>query len=98
MWTANRSAMLGYVENALTGVRGLVTDNRGRPVRAAVRVLGVPRLGADVTSDAVVGDYHRMLLPGTFRLQFSADGYALIERDVVVPAQGFVRVDVVLSR
>jgi hypothetical protein len=98
MWTANRSAMLGYIETSLTGVHGLVTDNRGRPLRASVQVLGLASVGADVSSDDSVGDYHRMLLPGAYRLRFFADGYAPVERDVIVPAQGSARIDVVLSR
>lgn len=73
LWSNNRDSMLAYMELCLEGVRGLVTDsNNGLPVDATVRVTGIDH---DVFTDPDVGDYYRMLLPGTYSLQFSADGY-----------------------
>ncbi len=72
-WDDNRQSMLAYMETCLIGVRGLVTDaNSGVPLAATVRVVGRDH---DVFSDPDVGDYHRMLLPGTYDLEFEADGY-----------------------
>jgi hypothetical protein len=98
VWTANRTAMLAYAEHALTGVRGLVTNKASAPLPATIRVLGIPAVGADVATDPVVGDYHRMLLPGTYQLHFEAPGYMPVDRTVTVPAQGAARLDVVLTR
>ena len=73
LWNNNRDSMLAYMELCLEGVRGVVTDSQtGLPVDATVRVTGINH---DVFTDSDVGDYHRMLLPGTYSLQFSADGY-----------------------
>ncbi len=96
LWDDNRSAMLAYLQSAEMGVRGLVTDAAsGLPVSAAVRVEGRDH---NVFTDPDVGDYHRMLLPGTYDLRFTAPGYlpAVVE-DVSVSAGVPTRLDVELS-
>ena len=73
LWNDNRASMLAYMEAALTGVRGLVTDRvSGQPVQATVRVVGIDHA---VFTDPDVGDYQRLLLAGNYDLRFSADGY-----------------------
>ncbi len=72
-WDANREAMLWWMRRALTGVRGLVYDAvTGQPLDATVDVM---EIGKPVRTDPDVGDYHRLLLPGTWTLVCSADGY-----------------------
>jgi len=72
-WDANREAMLWWMRRALTGVRGLVYDAvTGQPLDATVDVL---EIGKPVRTDPDVGDYHRLLLPGTWTLHCSAEGY-----------------------
>ena len=72
-WSQNRESMLAYLEWVLRGVRGVIRDAQtGQPVSGAVRTEGFHHL---VFSDAVVGDYHRVLLPGTYTLWFYAPGY-----------------------
>ncbi len=72
-WDDNREAMLAYMGQCHRGIRGLVTDAiTGQPLAATV---SVPEIGKDVYTDPDVGDYHRMLLPGIYTVQFSADGY-----------------------
>lgn len=73
LWDDNREAMLAYIESAQIGVRGIVTDAQtGLPVYAKILVQGNTQ---PVFTDPGVGDYHRMLLPGTYTLQISAPGY-----------------------
>ncbi len=75
-WTYNRSALLNYLENALYGIRGIITDaSTGNPLRAKVRLLGHDFDSSEVYSDAAVGDYHRMIDPGTYNIEYSAPGY-----------------------
>jgi len=72
-WTNNKDAMLWWMQRALTGVRGLVTDaTTGLPLDATVDVLEISK---PLHTDPQVGDYHRMLLPGTYTLRCSATGY-----------------------
>lgn len=73
LWNDNRASMLAYMEECLTGTRGIVTDSvTGAPLAATVRAQGIVH---DVYTDPDIGDYHRMLLPGTYNLRFSAPGY-----------------------
>ena len=73
LWNDNRASMLAYMEKSLTGVRGLVTDSvSGLPVEAKIRIVGVNH---DIYTDPDVGDYHRLALPGTYSVLFSAEGY-----------------------
>lgn len=72
-WNNNRESMLAYMERVHTGVRGVVTDSRsGLPLSATVEVELRDR---PVFTDPEVGDYHRLLLPGTYTLTFSASGH-----------------------
>lgn len=103
LWQANAGAMLDYLEHAQQGVRGIVTDNNGLAVGAEVEVLehqacDAARCAANATTDLPVGDYHRMLLSGTYRLRFSAQGYTPVERTVVVNDGTATRLDVVMRK
>jgi carboxypeptidase D len=95
-WSQNQESMLAYLEWSLRGVRGILRNARTRqPVGGAVRVEGYPHL---VFSDPAVGDYHRILLPGTYTLWFYAPGY--VPRripGVVVSSGSATRVDVALQ-
>lgn len=93
----NRESMLAYLEAVHIGVRGTVTDGAtGLPVYAEVRVEGNAQ---PVFTDPDVGDYHRMLLPGTYTLTYAAPRYAArTVKDVVVNADEATRVDVELTQ
>ncbi|MDM7914085.1 MAG: M14 family zinc carboxypeptidase [Candidatus Eisenbacteria bacterium] len=72
-WSQNRDAMLYYMSRTLTGVGGIVTDaNTGLPLDATVDVV---EIGKTIRTDPDAGDYHRLLLPGTYTLQVEAAGY-----------------------
>lgn len=73
LWEQNRESMLSYLERVHFGARGAVTDLfTGAPLWAKVTVDNNPQ---PVFTDPDVGDYHRMLLAGTYALTFVADGY-----------------------
>lgn len=75
-WNYNRDALLDYLENALYGIKGLVTDyDSGDPLTAMVTVLNHDLDSSQVRTDPEVGDYHRMIASGMYDLQFTADGY-----------------------
>ena len=91
-WNNNRESMLAYIETSLIGVRGIVTGSGGAPVAATVTVAG---RNHPIYTDPDVGDYHRMLLPGTYSLTFTAAGYDPITVDnVVVNSGAATRLDV----
>ncbi|MFQ5590788.1 MAG: M14 family zinc carboxypeptidase [Phycisphaerae bacterium] len=94
-WNDNRESMLAYIETCLMGVRGIVTDAlTGDPVDASVIVAGRDHR---VFTDPDVGDYHRMLLPGSYDLTFEAlDHDPHTEYGVVVLGGNATRLDVAL--
>lgn len=95
LWNNNRESMLSYMEKAQIGVRGRVTDSvSGAPVFATVRIAGRDH---NVFTDPDVGDYHRLILPGTYELEFTAQGYDQQTVAGVVVADGTAtRIDVAL--
>jgi len=95
-WSQNRNSLLAYMDTALIGVRGLVTDAAtGEPLDATVTVVGRDHA---VYTDPDVGDYHRMLLPGTYNLTFTAAGYgSKTINNVVVNNGPATRLDVTMA-
>ncbi len=88
--------MLAYLERAGEGIRGLVTDAvTGAPLDAAISVEGN---GFPSYTDPDVGDYHRVVLAGTYDLEVSAVGYSTaVLRDVAVAPGPVTRIDVALE-
>ncbi len=76
-WNYNRQSLFDYMEQSLYGIRGIVTDENGEPLEAVVRIKD-HEAGVDssmVFTDPDVGDYHRMIEPGTYDIIFSSFGY-----------------------
>jgi carboxypeptidase D len=95
-WGDNEESMLSYLEGVHIGIRGIVTDaETGQPVWAKVLVEGNTQ---PVFTDPDVGDYHRLLLPGTYTIRVFAPWYEPVELEgVAVGAGGATRVDVALA-
>ena len=95
-WNQNRDSMMAYMVTCLIGVRGIVTDSSsGLPLDATITVVGRDH---EIYTDPDVGDYHRMLLPGTYDLVFESDGYdTLTVTGVVVNPGDATRLDVALN-
>ena len=94
-WSQNQESMLSYLETCLIGVRGIITDaGTGAPLAATVTVVG---RNHPIYTDRQVGDYHRMLLPGNYSLQFTAAGYETRTIPVTVASGNATRLDVGMS-
>ena len=73
LWDDNKNGMRAYLDRVHRGVRGLVTNGTtGSPLFATVTVEGNTQ---PVFTDPDVGDYYRLLLPGTYTLRAEAPGY-----------------------
>jgi hypothetical protein len=72
-WSDNRGGMLFFISQAGLGIQGLVTDSAtGQPLDfVQVDVAGIDK---SVYTDTI-GDYHRMLLSGSYGFTFSKTGY-----------------------
>jgi hypothetical protein len=75
-WLWNRGALLAFISRASEGIRGIVTDLDGNPLAATVEIVGLDAAGdgAFAATDPAVGDYHRLLMPGTYDLRVRASG------------------------
>jgi len=95
LWNHNYDAFCAAIEVTLNhGVHGIVTDSvTGDPLAAVVRIVEVEK---DIYSDSDNGYYHRILLFGTYNLEFSCPGYYDKSISVLVPDSGLVRADVQL--
>ena len=69
-WADNLESMLAYMERVHEGVRGVVTDeDTGLPLAAMIQIDASTHL---TYTDPEVGDYHRVVAPGTYQLTVSA--------------------------
>jgi len=93
-WNDNRESMLAYFERGLEGVGGVVRGaDTGAPVAATVLIDDNP---FPSYTDPDVGDYHRVVLPGSYTLSVSALGYQTQSFPVVVTAGLAAQYDVSL--
>ena len=76
LYTANYPSMVNFMEQALFGIRGIVTDSiTGFPLSAKVEITGHDIDSSHVYSSLPVGNYHRYLYQGNYNLTFSKLGY-----------------------
>ncbi len=95
-WANNKESFLAYMEEALKGIRGIVTDAiTGEPLAATIDIAGIPNV--PVFTDPNAGDYHRLLRPGTYTVMVSApDYFSDTLLNVVVVDTGAARLNVAL--
>ena len=74
-WEYNKRSFLNYIQNCLYGIRGIVTDTIGNPVKAFIKINGHDFDSSEVYSDSINGDYYRLIYAGTYNLTFSAPAY-----------------------
>lgn len=80
-WADNKQSLLKYLGEAHQGVWGVVSDSNNNPLNnASVKVKG-RKFGSKTTTR---GEYWRILLPGTYSVQVTADGYEPAEVSVRV--------------
>jgi zinc carboxypeptidase/carboxypeptidase family protein len=80
-WSTHVAGQESFLAYVFTGARGLVTDAKnGEPLEARIHT---EPAGAPIFNDPDVGDYHRILLPGTYSLTATAQGYETITIDDV---------------
>ncbi len=93
-WEENKEAMLAFMEFAHSGIHGLVTSEAGTPLDATISVQGNSKV---MHTDPEGGDYHRLLLPGTYTVTASAAGYQSRTELITIPEVGETQHDFVLA-
>ena len=77
LWQYNWHSLLGYLENAMYGIQGTINDfNTKKPVAAKIFINNHDEDNSQVYSDSLTGSFTRMLAPGSWDLQFTANGYS----------------------
>ncbi len=84
-WANNQESILSFIEYAQNGLKGIVTHSSGNPIAATITVQDNAKV---IQNDPIVGDYHRLLLPGTYLVTASAESYIPQTVQITVPAQG----------
>ncbi len=100
LWNWNHRSLLRYIDEALHGVRGNVTDAAtGEPLSAAIRITGHDADSSVVFSDTLSGEYYRFLAPGTYNMTFSHPGYLTYSSEVTLSSWNSVRtIDVQMQK
>ncbi len=76
LWQNNWHSLIGYLENALYGIHGLVRNKTSLiPVAAKVFINGYDKDSSQVYCDTLTGSFVRFLEPGSWNLTFTAKGY-----------------------
>lgn len=74
-WNYNRKSFLTYMENALHGIRGTVTDTVGTPLKAKITILSHDADSSFIYSDSLTGNFYRLIYTGTYSVKISAPGH-----------------------
>lgn len=76
-WNYNKRALINYMKQVMYGVHGIVTDSiTEEPLEGVkVEIIGHDFDESHVFSDAVNGDYYRLLKQGVYDITFTKDGY-----------------------
>ena len=100
-WNYNKEAMLAFIEERLNGIRGTVKDSEGYPINAMIQI---ENHDTDIDSSMVftdpdIGDYHRVIEPGTYSIIASAYGFVndTIE-NVIVLSENCQSIDFILTK
>jgi len=74
-WQYNREALIAYLENALSGIHGIVTDRIGRPLPAKITLTGHDTAADNsaITNDPETGDFYRLCTPGNYTVTVSVE-------------------------
>ena len=96
-WEYLKRSFLNYMEQSLYGIRGIITDNTGNPIKAKVTILNHDADSSEVYSDMITGNYHRLIYSGTYNLSFEAPGFQTkVVNDVSVQNKNATYLDVTL--
>ncbi|XP_040901723.1 carboxypeptidase D isoform X2 [Toxotes jaculatrix] len=95
-WEQNRRALLQFIHQVHTGIKGTVSDSSdGTGIPNAT--ITVAEIDHNITT-AHTGDYWRLLVPNTYSITASADGYMPVRTYATVSKDRVETVDFRLTR
>lgn len=99
-WKYNRDALFQYMRECLYGIKGTVKNESNNPLNAMIWIKDHDEYADSsmVFSDPDVGDFHRLIEPGTYSVIASCKGYLndTIE-NIVVSSEQATLIDFVLK-
>ena len=76
LWEYNYRSFLNYMEQAMFGIQGVVTDAyNGDPLYAEIKIEDHDTDSSWVYTNEMTGNYFRPVYAGTYDITFKADGY-----------------------
>ena len=98
-WNYSYDAILGYMEDCLDGIHGIVTDSQtGQPIQGVkVKVLNHDNDNYSTVTSHEAGDYHRVIKGGTYTVQYSKAGYCTERRNVTIADGQRINLDIQLT-
>jgi hypothetical protein len=97
-WNYNRRSLLQFMENALTGFTGTVTDSlTSQPLMAMVSVKNHDRDNSFALSDEIHGIFTRLIGEGRYTVVIEAEGYHAETLTVDVEKGTLTNLDIRLS-
>ena len=98
-WNINENSLLDYMEACTYGFYGTVTDDQGNALSAEVTINNHDVDNSFVVTDPGLGDYQRLIEPGTYDVAFSSYGFISQTETVTInDYQSAVELNVVLSQ
>lgn len=95
-WNENRRSLLQFIHQVHRGFKGMVIDSKdGSGIPNAT--IAVDTINHPITTNTA-GDYWRLLVPKTYRLTASAQGYVTVSTYATVPENGVEIVNFTLTR
>ncbi|MFT7803295.1 carboxypeptidase D [Arapaima gigas] len=88
-WDNNRESLLAYMEKVHIGIRGYVKEAKNGTALSDARIT-VEGINHNLTTGRF-GDYYRLLLPGTYNITASAQGYVPVTIRGVQVVEGKAR-------
>ena len=74
-WNINQNSLLGFIEASLYGISGTVKNINSNPLDATVTIASHDADNSWVITDPSIGDYHRVIAPGTYDITYASVGY-----------------------
>ncbi|CAF1545877.1 unnamed protein product, partial [Rotaria sp. Silwood1] len=80
-WDYNRDAMIGHLLQAQRGVKGLILNEYSQPIPSTEIMINNRKPVVKVTS---LGEFWRILLPGTYTLKVLYRGFQIHSREITI--------------
>ena len=76
-WNYNKQSLINYMKESLYGIRGTVLTESLEPINAMIRIINHDEDddSSMIFTDPSVGNYHRLIEPGTYDLIAHANGF-----------------------